>query len=125
MSTGIPAVDIIVGIAAALTALGVIWRKGLRPIINAAHRTEEALPVILDIAREFRGNNGSTLRDVIDHIAQEGAELNAYAHGFKHDFVNKLMVIDGRLELVEEKVDVFISDLAEVRKIVDRREEPR
>lgn len=132
MTSGIPAVDVLVAVAAAITALGVIWKKGLRPIIRAAQRTEEALPVILSIAEEFKANGGSSLRDSIDTIAREGEALSAYAHGFKHDFANRLAVVAGHQELLTERVDALSvevravkDDVAEVKTIVDSRKEPR
>lgn len=132
MTSGVPAVDILVATAAGITALGVIWRKALRPIIRAARRTEETLPVILSIAEEFKANGGSSLRDSIDTIAREGAALSEYAHGFKHDFANKLTVVAGHQELLTERVDALAEavetvkgQVAEVKQMVDRRGDTR
>jgi predicted glycoside hydrolase/deacetylase ChbG (UPF0249 family) len=137
--TGIPAVDWLVVAAVAITAVGVIWRKLLRPVVHVFHQAEEVLPVILSIAKEFKANNGSSLRDTLEALAKDAKELSQYAHGFKHDFVNRLTVLDGRQELLADKVDTLGTEVAlvkgelgtvkddvqEVRAIVDSRRHPR
>lgn len=144
--TGVPALDYIVVAAMVLTALGVIWTKALRPIIHAAKQAEETFPVLLSIAHEFEANGGSSLKDTIDKMADSATELYDYTHGFKHDFVNRLTVISGQTDLVDEKVDhlaerigglggevselkddvsALKDDVAEVKAIVDRRSNPR
>lgn len=132
MTTGVPAIDVVVAVAAVLTALGVIWRKGLRPIIHAAQRAEEALPILLSIAEEFRANGGSSLKDALTELARDAKTLSDYAHGFRHEFVNKFAVLEGNHLLLAEKVDGLSdevagvkTDVAEVKHIVDRREDPR
>lgn len=132
-------VDVLIVAAAVLTALGVIWRKGLRPIIHAARRAEETLPVILSIAEQFKANGGSSLRDTLEQLGRDANELSQYAHGFRHEFVNKFTVLEGnqllqaeRLAALGAEVSEIKDDLAgvkndvgEVKTMVDRREEPR
>lgn len=131
IGTGVPIVDVLIMTAAVLTALGVIWTKALRPIIHAAKRTEETLPVVLAIAREFEKNGGSSLKDTIDSLSASAQELYEYTHGFKHDFVNWRTVLIGKQDLLEEKVDelsgevsTIKQDVAQVKSIVDRQEHP-
>lgn len=73
------------GTAAALTALGVIWRKGIKPAVRFIsrlvhiadalievtphlRRLPDTLPVLTEIAMEFRPNGGASLRDSINRI---------------------------------------------------------
>ncbi len=66
--TGEQSVDLIVGFAALVVALGVIWKKFLYPFWRAIDTMTEVGPVLLDVAHEFRPNNGHSLRDVVDRI---------------------------------------------------------
>lgn len=141
MSSGVPAIDVIVAIAAGVTAIGVIWRKALRPIIHAAHRAEEALPVVLNIAQEFQANGGSSLRDTIENMAADNKEelavLSEYTHTSKHALENKLAVFAMKQDLLTENVaglgaglsevkselEAVKSEVAEVKEIVGRSQE--
>jgi len=53
----------ILGIAAVLTALGVIWIGGRK-----LYRIDAALPVLLQIAAQFQPNDGASLHDRIENI---------------------------------------------------------
>lgn len=155
VTSGAPAVDILVAVAAGLTALGVIWRKGLQPIwrkglqpiIRAAQKVNEALPVIVSIAEEFRPNGGGygggSLHDIITKMAADGEVLSEYAHAAKHETVNRLVALQGWQDIHGERLDRFVEetktrfeelgaevttvkdDLAVVMTIIDRRDEPR
>lgn len=70
-----PTVQFFVGIAAGLTALGVIWRQAIRPAIRGGKRiahgigvVADAAPVLLAIAQDYSTNGGSSLRDSQDRI---------------------------------------------------------
>lgn len=65
----------IIASAAVVSALYILYRKGVKPLVNAImlftaaiKRTEVAIPVLLEIAEQFRPNHGSSLRDAIDRI---------------------------------------------------------
>lgn len=75
----------IAGVSALLIALGIIFQKGLIPlwkgIVALVHAVEtldsvakhtadlpDALPVLMDIAEEFKPNDGATLRDRVDRL---------------------------------------------------------
>lgn len=77
--------QILLATAAILVALGTIWQKLIRPGIKLATNAEEMVPLIQeltrvfrdnpnafsvldDIAREFRADSGSTLRDVVNRL---------------------------------------------------------
>jgi hypothetical protein len=66
----VPVIEIIVGVAAAVSALGTIYRKGVRPVIRAAKAIDEIVPTLTEIAYEFRPNSGKSLRDTIDRIEE-------------------------------------------------------
>lgn len=141
--TGIPVVDVLVIVAVGLTAVGVIWRQFLRPIIRAAQKVNETLPTLMTIAEEFTPNGGSSLHDIISKMAADAEVLGTYAHSAKHETVNRLAVLQGDQVLQGERLDGFIeetktrfeelgaevtsvkSDVGHVMTIIDRRGEPR
>jgi len=80
-------IQIVVGIAAFLSAFGVIWKKAIQPGYRAASVAEEMLPLLKDltqtfrntpqafatlseIAGQFKTDSGSSLRDVINRLEQ-------------------------------------------------------
>lgn len=77
--------QIILGTAAVVTAIGVLWTKGIRPLVKGAVAAERTLPVLMaltdtfhgdpnvfkvlqEIAAQFRTDSGSTLRDVVNRL---------------------------------------------------------
>lgn len=77
--------QIIVGSAAIVAAIGVLWSKVLKPLLQVHHEMVETLPVIREaveamkdapgsflvlqqIAAQFRTDSGSSLRDVADRL---------------------------------------------------------
>ena len=87
----LPMMTNIAWIAAALIGLGVIWAKGVRPImrfiratVRAADALEEAIPTLREIADEFKPNDGKSLVDVIrrmDSNIHTNARNNALIYG--------------------------------------------
>lgn len=57
-------------ISAGITTVGLIYAKILRPIAKVVVLAETAVPVVLDIAHEFRNNGGSTLKDTLDAMTK-------------------------------------------------------
>jgi hypothetical protein len=66
--TGRSWADWIILTAAVLTAALVIWQKGIRPVVRTIAEVAQAVPILADIAQEFRPNSGHSLRDVIDDM---------------------------------------------------------
>jgi hypothetical protein len=83
--------SILTGIAAALVSIGIIWKKLLLPIggvvrlIVDLHPLLESLllkfgdkpnafAVLDEIAEQFKTNDGSSLRDVVDRLEKAAAE---------------------------------------------------
>lgn len=64
-------IDWVIAAAALLTALTVIWRKFVRPLVHAANLIADAAPVLLAIAAEFQPNHGTSLRDVVNRIEEK------------------------------------------------------
>lgn len=62
---------ILTGTAAGLTALGVVWRKAIRPAARVIYLAGESFPVLLDIAKEFKPNQGLSLVDRIGTIEDD------------------------------------------------------
>jgi hypothetical protein len=62
-------------IGAILLSLGVVWTRGIRPVfrfvaatVRAADALEEAVPVLKEIAEEFKPNHGTSLKDTIQRM---------------------------------------------------------
>lgn len=143
MTTGNPAVDILIKIAAGITALGIIltaigvvWRRAFRPLFRVIATAEEVLPVVLTIAQEFKANDGSSLRDTIEQIATNGKDeleiLSKYTHKFRHDFLHQFTILAGHQEILTEEVEKLSrrvlrveEEILDVKRMVDRRETPR
>lgn len=106
-----------IGIAAALTAIGVIWRTVVRPGAQLITLTEQMLPVLRqltadfsdaptslavlrEVADEFRADAGSTLRDAIDRIEAAANEQTTKAQKLAIDLeVERQLAIDDRQKL--------------------------
>lgn len=90
-------VQILIGVAAAVVAGGIIWKKVIRPVAKLITLLDTVLPllselaeqfkdsphafkVLNDIIREFRTDSGSTLRDVINRL-ERAANENKVAAG--------------------------------------------
>jgi hypothetical protein len=67
-STGIAAIDWIIYAGAAIGALALIWRTAVKPTLAFFNRLDDYGPVIADIAREFKNNSGSSLKDTLDRL---------------------------------------------------------
>jgi hypothetical protein len=62
-------------IVAILVGIGLIWAKGVRPMfkfvaatVRAADALEEAVPVLKEIAEEFKPNHGTSLKDTVNRM---------------------------------------------------------
>jgi len=78
--------------AAGISALGVIYYKGVRPLANFIAAVEEAVPVlktiseklndpnlvdvIVAMAKQFQTNSGSSLRDVVNRLEVASVEAS-------------------------------------------------
>ena len=67
--------------ASLLVAYITLWRKGVVPLYRFVRRFLTAVidiaasvPVLAEIAREFRPDHGRSLRDVVDHMHEEVCE---------------------------------------------------
>lgn len=85
--------QIMLWVAGGLTALGVIYLKGLRPLSKFISETERAVPVlktvtdklndpiivdvIVDMAKQFQTDSGSSLRDVVNRLETASIEAKA------------------------------------------------
>lgn len=59
-------------LSAALIGLGVVWNKGIFPMlkfvratVRAADALEETLPILREVAADFRPNDGRSLGDTV------------------------------------------------------------
>jgi len=94
---GVELLVLIAAIALLLSQLSTIWHKGVVPLwhfITGTVDVFEVQPTLVTIARQFRPNEGHSLRDVIDRIETELAETS---------------------RAVEEQAD----DIAEIRNLLE------
>lgn len=92
--------QIILGIAGLLVAIGVIWTKGIRPMVRFISKAEEMVPLLVDlnqalgktpkafdvldeIVAQFRTDSGSSLRDVVNRLEQGTLSLKQGAETVK------------------------------------------
>jgi hypothetical protein len=61
-------VGVLALIAAAIAALGVIWRQAIRPVIHGVTRIQNALVKVESQTRQLSPNGGSHMRDDITEI---------------------------------------------------------
>jgi len=95
-------VTVILITSAVVTALGVLWTKALKPGARVISQAEEAVPllrrlielfgndptlfdVIHDFAGQFRTNNGSSMRDVVDRLEKLALGAESRASKLEHD----------------------------------------
>lgn len=102
---------IIIG-AAVLTALGVVWRYVAAPLWRTGRLVEEAVPVLLSIAKEFERDGGNTLKDDINALGDrirtmedEQTAFQTYVHRRFHDLLNLMQVLRHSMDLAEELGD--------------------
>lgn len=67
-TTGYGALDWLVYMGAAVGAAALIWRTVVRPTMRTFSKIDEYGPVLTEIARQFKSDSGSTLKDIITRI---------------------------------------------------------
>lgn len=102
----------VVSAAAAVLAFGVLWRLVFKPTfkrINEAiittMRIGDVLPIVFEMAEEFRPNGGAKLRDSVDRIESEVKALRThvecefveYQHNSNHAIKNAITAVEARL----------------------------
>lgn len=58
----------VAAIAGILLGLGVIWRKGIRPVTTGIARLVDVIPVWFKMADQFESNGGSSMSDRLDAV---------------------------------------------------------
>jgi hypothetical protein len=106
--------------AASIVAVGVIWQKGVRPmwrakkaVSRAIHAIEQAGPVLLAIAEEFKPDHGESLRDRIDSIDHK-ADIAATAALEAKDLADDAtrLVAETNARIVEELTSTNLNALS-------------
>lgn len=82
-------------VAGALIAVGVVWAKGLKPmlkfvraVVRTADSLESLVPVVRDIAIEFKPNDGVSLKDTI-HRMDHNIHTNAFNVQSIHEMIHQ------------------------------------
>lgn len=60
-----PGVQLLLATAAVITAVGVIWRKAIKPVVRGV---QEVMVYVAAIHAEFQPNGGESTRDRLDRI---------------------------------------------------------
>lgn len=71
-------VQVILWTAAAVTAIGVIWKAIAKPLVLAAIETQVTLPVVRAVVAQFRGSDLdklSVLSDIAENFPHNGSSL--------------------------------------------------
>lgn len=113
------ALQIMLWISAGLTALGVIYYKGLRPISRFISETDRSVPVLrsitdklsdpkvidilVEMAQQFKTNAGSSLRDVVNRLETSATENRAGIVSL-HESTEKLYTLLDSLSKQSEAV---------------------
>lgn len=111
--------QVLLWMAAGLTALGVIWQKGIKPAVRVLRQAQDTIAVMDAVVVEFKGN--------LHHLAV----LDDIAHEFKTNNGSSLKDAIVRLEASAHKAAVAASEakieseanrqqIAQVRVIADR-----
>ena len=61
----------LVGAAAGVTAISILWQKVIKPIVRAATALITSATTLAEIADQFKPNHGSSLVDRISRIENE------------------------------------------------------
>lgn len=94
-------VQFILGAAMVVTAMGVLWQKVVKPAFRLAQAADELVPLLADfteafkgtpqvflilneIAKEFRTDSGTTLRDIVNRLEALLDALTLAAEADRH-----------------------------------------
>ena len=104
--TGNKWADAVVIVAAVLTASGVVWAKGLKPLFRfgrtvakAADQAVEAFPVLINVAESWDGMTVAV------------KELTEYTHHVAHRDANSLAVLQLRGHVTETAITSLTRDV--------------
>lgn len=86
------------GIASFIATAGVLYKKVVRPVSHTVVFMEESLPVLRDIADQFKNNGGSSLKDRIDSIHKRLSEGSERFAGLDARLVNMGYILENHLE---------------------------
>ncbi len=91
------------GAAVAVTSLGVLWKKVVKPAINAAQFIGEQLDTIQTHTKQLTGNGGEHLADVVRRTETK-------VDGFDHKWVERQTALDNALREQQEKVASVLAE---------------
>lgn len=118
--------------AAGVTAAVTLWQKALKPIVHGIGTLESALPVLLEIAGEFKHDDkpgSESLKDILTRMEaglkentaavtivksrqeDQGAkleELHEYAHQSRHETLNEIQKFKLTDEVLAKKIDGLV-----------------
>lgn len=124
--TGSDIVAALVGVAAAIGAMAVIWK-----VARFIFRIDRALPTLLHIAQQFDDPQAPTIKEVLEAVSTNQtvklAEFERYLHTNIHDIRNNTaattmtqQATDKRVESIEKRLDSMIPYIIRHRESDDR-----
>ena len=108
----------VIALGGLLLLLGAVW-KMLWPFMRLVVHLNEAMPVLLSVGEQFQANGGSTLKDQMNRIevfmadrVRHNSDMQAkldvlydYTHERVHTFGGRLQVTEGRVDLIERRMN--------------------
>jgi len=121
----------IIGVGAAVTAVWTVWIRALKPIAQLVvlhnrllpvltallaefEKSPDAFSVLADMAKQFKADSGSSLRDAVDRIQRSADDAKAAADNLKsgvaaqrqlatidRDHVSQLMILLDRVAVMQ------------------------
>ncbi len=115
-------VTIVIAAGAVVTALGILWTKALKPAALTISAASEMVPlarrlvelfgndptlfdVIHDFAAQFRNNNGSSMRDVVDRLEKLALGAEARASSLEHDLATASATAKATADVLKVNVE--------------------
>lgn len=112
-------VALIVAIVVGVIGLWKVFWRIFWPFMRLVVHLNEAMPVLLSVGEQFQANGGSTLKDqmnrievfMADRVAQNAAaqrkldDLYDYSHDRSHVLANRLFIVEGRVDLLERRMN--------------------
>lgn len=90
----------------AISAIGYLYKKVIRPLARTLVMVEEATPILADIAQEFKGT-GSSLKDHLDITTTEIKKAKHDATQTRASLAMYIHVSDKRFTAIEESIKVL------------------
>lgn len=124
----------VLGAAALITAMGVLWAKVVKPLLKFAKQADRMIPllqkltdtfianpnsfgVLNEIASQFKTDSGSSLRDVVDRLEKAANENHQAAEILKVELASTKQLAERDRQEIQRLI-LMIDRVAEAQKVV-------